>query len=84
MADDDIKPDAPETAAAAGDVAAAAGDAPVPREPEEGEVAEAAEDATGAEEGAPEPEASATSESVAPPQSKRKQPRQTQPQGVMR
>jgi len=65
--DDDIKPDAPETAAAAGDVAAAAGDAPVPREPEEGEVAEAAEDATGAEEGAPEPEASATSESVGPP-----------------
>jgi len=65
--DDDIKPDAPETAAAAGDVAAAAGDAPVPREPEEGEVAEAAEDATGAEGGAPEPEASATSESVDPP-----------------
>jgi chemotaxis protein MotB len=65
--DDDIKPDAPETVAAAGDVAAAAGDAPVPREPEEGEVAEAAEDATGAEGGAPEPEASATSESVGPP-----------------
>ena len=44
MADeDDIKPDATDPAAEGDDVLEAAGDAPTPQEPEEGEVAEGAE-----------------------------------------
>jgi len=68
MADeDDIKPDAPETEAASGDVVAAAGDAPVPREPEAGELVEGSEDAAGAQEDASALEASANPEPVDPP-----------------
>jgi len=68
MADeDDIKPDAPETEAASGDVVAAPGDAPVPREPEAGEVVEGSEDAAGAQEDASAPDASANPEPVDPP-----------------
>ena len=68
MADeDDIKPDAPETEAASGDGVAAPGDAPVPRELADSEVAEGAEDAASLEQDASAPEASANPEPVDPP-----------------
>ena len=68
MADeDDIKPDAPETEAASGDVVGAPGDAPVPREPEAREVVEGAEDAASLQQDASAPEASANPEPVDPP-----------------
>ena len=68
MADeDDIKPDATDPAAEGDDVLEAAGDAPTPQEPEEGEVAEGAEDAADPQEDAPAPEASAIPESAESP-----------------
>ena len=68
MADeDDIKPDATDPAAEGDDVLEAAGDAPTPQEPDEGEVAEGAEDAADPQEDAPAPEASAIPESAESP-----------------
>ena len=68
MADeDDIKPDAADTAAPEGDVAGATANPPVPREPADSEVVEGAEDAASLEQDASAPEASVNPEPVDPP-----------------